>query len=548
MADIRVPPEVQPVRSAINPIAAHIVHATEAVQKMAIGQIIAGQVIGKNSTGQVEVQTQHGVIKVQTTQPLIPGKSIQITIQQNGPQPQVHIQISANPAVLPEPTKHSDISDQIRSLIAQFAPLDMDVPDQPAMIIPGLHTKAIFMRLKPDFWAPGNAAPEGIVIGGKVLQAANGKVQVQTQFGTLEIESTHNFVKGESVQLQLPREGHKQPIILPQGQALPQTPATRAYASPSSPAMVYAQAADNNPKPQNVNITFVGPEHLEDGIVPIPAKVIHVSANHIATLRIPTGILTLQSPFHLNLNDDIMIALNLTDPFLAAQAAVKSASTISALPLGGKTLPSLEELVDLWRNQTNMPLSQFVKTVLPNVGDQFVNQAIMYLVALGAGDGKFWLGPKLLKELEKDKSGITSKLADEFSATQKLSEETAAPWRHLPLPVFDGQQLHYVQCYFRNHTEESEENQGQRFVIEANLSRLGSMQLDGFIREQNFNLMVRTANTWLPGVQQNIRQIFQDYMDLSGWTGQINFQTLPDFPIKPGAENLAATGHLGTEI
>ncbi|TAH35432.1 MAG: hypothetical protein EYC62_04355 [Alphaproteobacteria bacterium] len=551
MADIRVPPEVQPIRSVINPIAAHIVNATEAVQKMAIGQIISGQVIGKNSAGQIEVKTDLGVLKIQTTQALIPGKAIQIAIQQNGPQPQVQIQtVAQQTAVLTEGAKHADVSDQIRSLIAQLAPPDIDVAEHPSMIMPGLIAKAIFMRLKSDFWTPGSDTSDGIVIGGKVIQAANGKIQVQTQFGALEVESQQPYKPGDSVQLQLPREGNKQPIIVPQGQS-PSPPAatTRAYATPSNPAMVYAQAADKIPRPQNVSITFVGPEHMEDGIIPIPAKVIHVSNNYIATLRIPTGILTLQSPFQLNVNDDVLISLNLNDPLVAAEAAIKASTTPSALPLGGKTLPNLDELIDLWRTQTNTPLSQFIKTVLPNTDGRFVNQAIMYFVAMTAGDAKFWLGPKLLKELEKDKADITSKLSDEFRSIQKSADETsAAPWRHLPLPVFDGQQLHYVQCYFRNHHDEGEESQGQRFVIEANLSRLGALQLDGFIREQTFNLMVRTVDAWPNSVQQNVRQIFQDYMDMSGWNGQISFQTTPVFPMKPGAENLAATGHLGTKI
>jgi hypothetical protein len=101
----------------------------------------------------------------------------------------------------------------------------------------------------------------------------------------------------------------------------------------------------------------------------------------------------------------------------------------------------------------------------------------------------------------------------------------------------DGQQMQFVQFFCRRQQAQDSPEIGQRFVIEANLSKLGALQLDGFVRAQSCQLVLRGQRDLPVTLQADIRQIFQDYMDLSGFEGSIRFQTMPEFPIRPAKDN-----------
>ncbi len=549
MADVRLPTDIQNLRPISVPASSVIINAADAVQKLAVGQVILAQVIGRNTKGYTELSTPYGTIQIQTTQPLIPGRAVNITVQQNGAQPQIQLQI---PAAETQTGKGETISDSIRALLPQLIPPNLPKSaEQPIVPSGGNKSAAIFLEILPDITTSPNLHSQETILPGKVIGFLNDRIQVLTSYGTIPVPAGKPLPEGAEVHVQISRDGKKPNVIIPQDpQSLKGDASVKAYVH---------SAATQTVKPQNVTVTIVqytpttqqvpqntpaSPQSINKtapqftpaaGKIPIHAEVIHVNDRNMATLKLAAGIVTLQTPYRMNIGDNLSIILDPVESFLAA-AAESAASPL--VPIGGKTIPSLQQLIDLWRTQTNMPLSQFVKTALPNVGERFAPQAILYLASVIAGSGKFWLGPKLQKELDKEKSGIGEKISEDFTAMQKSGVESESQiWRHIPLPLFDGQKLHYAQMYFKNNHSDGEENQGQRFIIEADLSRLGTMQMDGFIRDQNFNLMVRSHTRLPDNIQQDIRDIFQDYMELSGWNGQINFQNMPNFPVKPAIEN-----------
>ena len=80
--------------------------------------------------------------------------------------------------------------------------------------------------------------------------------------------------------------------------------------------------------------------------------------------------------------------------------------------------------------------------------------------------------------------------------------------------------------------KEEEENRmgpGTRFVVDVNLSKLGHMQLDGFVQDgtKHFDLIVRTDARLSNEVQNGIRSVFEGANETTGVTGGLTFQSAP---------------------
>ncbi len=70
-------------------------------------------------------------------------------------------------------------------------------------------------------------------------------------------------------------------------------------------------------------------------------------------------------------------------------------------------------------------------------------------------------------------------------------------------------------------------------MIEASLSRLGDIQLDGLVRQLRFDLMVRTQAPLPRTMRLDIEALFDNANEQFGVHGAIKFQVLPRFPVDP---------------
>ncbi|MBX9726673.1 MAG: hypothetical protein K2X09_05350, partial [Rickettsiales bacterium] len=117
--------------------------------------------------------------------------------------------------------------------------------------------------------------------------------------------------------------------------------------------------------------------------------------------------------------------------------------------------------------------------------------------------------------------------------------------------------LHIAQLYIGKDAPEGEKStsdkgRGQRFILEVEMSQLGPLQFDGFVRTldktKSFDLMVR-SNAALPAdVDAGIRNIFTSSMEITGLRGQVIFQHGPQHFIRPEAGAARVLGHDGNTI
>jgi hypothetical protein len=63
-----------------------------------------------------------------------------------------------------------------------------------------------------------------------------------------------------------------------------------------------------------------------------------------------------------------------------------------------------------------------------------------------------------------------------------------------------------------------------RFLIDVRMSRLGPMQLDGFLRSRQLDIIVRSENPLPPWLNEDLRRTYTKTMEAIGYVGGLNFQ------------------------
>lgn len=172
-----------------------------------------------------------------------------------------------------------------------------------------------------------------------------------------------------------------------------------------------------------------------------------------------------------------------------------------------------------------------------------------------------WLGAGNIKLLEENgHESLVKKAKGEFMALARQFVEVAqGSWQSLFFPIAVDGQLQPVRWFTKrernkgNNGENANDSEDTRFVVEMELSNLGQMQLDGFVRRvtpspQNtggnvrFDLIIRSHSPIPKDMQGDILQIYNNIGELTGFSGSISFQAVREFPVNP-MEELASGEH-----
>lgn len=217
--------------------------------------------------------------------------------------------------------------------------------------------------------------------------------------------------------------------------------------------------------------------------------------------------------------------------------------------------PALDEAVDTLAELNPTMAQQLVNAVLPRADHTLAANLLFFLFALRGGDLRQWLGDAPARALERLKPALLGRLRDDFSGLARLAEEPpSGDGRVLPIPLVHGAEIEQVRLWLRRRDEEDsdEDDQrsgpGTRFVVDLTLSRLGRLQLDGFVKDgsKRFDLIVRSERKLTAEVANGIREIFEGANEISGVSGGLAFQAAP--PGFVDTERPAADGGLGLVV
>lgn len=281
------------------------------------------------------------------------------------------------------------------------------------------------------------------------------------------------------------------------------------------------------------------PQDVDDGTV-FPAVVVGKTPKAFPILTSPAGLLVLELPTPAPLPSGTRLDISL----MAVQESPPVPESES-LPQAPRDWPVLQQIVAALPPDVTLP--PVVPVRQPHLG----SQVLFLLAALGLKDPKAsleaGLGDSVTNWLAAtDQRTLLARFGAEMQqagqAWARGADGTpaagvaATSWHSLTLPVPpDGAVLRLAVHMCRVDPDGADPEadpdsraSGQRLVVEVDMSRLGPLVLDGFVRPRRFDLTLRSQRR-LPGTLHNeLREAFLRALEGLGWRGTLTFQTAAD--------------------
>lgn len=418
--------------------------------------------------------------------------------------------------------------------------------------------------------APNPASPQA-VFAAAVTENEIAAAPLQTQAQPAPAQNSAAPAPTQSGQLQPLQPS----ATLPQAQPLPGQPAPAAPTSPAPPITIETSnpAAPNSASPatpQTAAAQAAAPAQPAANVVQphvppqqgqvIQAVVIGHEPTGEALVQTPSGVLRLNTTTTLPIGTKLTVEIT---QIAAQPAATSSTAPTTRLLELSQQWTSLQQIFTLLGERPGfgglafapqgLPQISEVPQTLPNGAPQpsFSAGLMLFMTALRGGDFRNWLGRDNVQWLEDNgHKGLVDKASGEFSVmARQFTNPPPNQWQTLFFPIAVEGELQQVRMFTKRERKQQGEGRNAkpeedtRFIVEMELSQLGAMQMDGFIRQQpeklQFDLMVRTTKPLADEVQQDIQAIYQSTAELTGYVGTLQFQSAKAFPVRPMEDLMA---------
>ncbi len=315
----------------------------------------------------------------------------------------------------------------------------------------------------------------------------------------------------------------------------PKTAATPASAPPATPPPATPPATPTT--------TPTTTPRAETPPGAFSARVVGIDASGRPLVETSGGVLRLDLARPLDPGTRLLLAPVETE----AEPPRPAPAATTALLGAGRDWPALRDVMDALRTIAPEAAREAMERAVAQPGARMAHTALFFLAALRGGDLAGWLGRDTLRRLDEQGRGDpVRRLAGDFAQLTRLGAQGQSTqgghWQATMFPVFGGESFDRVRLFVRDNRDgdgADEDAGGTRFVVELGLSRLGELQLDGFLRERRFDLILRSRAALDDEARRDIATIFDDGLALAGLGGSLAFQTTESFPVSPLAEMLA---------
>lgn len=269
----------------------------------------------------------------------------------------------------------------------------------------------------------------------------------------------------------------------------------------------------------------------------------------IVSFETGTAAIQVQLNVRANLPPGTRVTLEITGQQPPPPLPTTAPLPITSLPLTGLAnpgWPTLTESLALLQRIDPVAAQQLAQAV-PDGGPRTAAALMSFAQAMRGGDARQWPGDVTLRALERSGprgAHLASTLSDEVAALSSRAREGGAEWRALPIPWNADGQVERIALITRREGEGDESNKktaggGTRFLIELELSRLGSMQLDGMFKKQTraLDLMIRTKAELPDTIRRDLTGIFANSNAAMGLKGGLTFQVVKKFASPLGQAN-----------
>ncbi len=185
---------------------------------------------------------------------------------------------------------------------------------------------------------------------------------------------------------------------------------------------------------------------------------------------------------------------------------------------------------------------QVMESVIPQPNAALGGALMFMLSAFGQGNIRSWLGNNPVDILSKTgKIELIARLTQQLTqGGQIVNDPVVGTWRSYTVPLHTENQFQTLYLYVHkdaNTPNDKNDNEkvgksgpnSIRFLIDMRLSKLGALQLDGFIRPKQLDMIVRSEKTLPEGLNENLRLTYIKSLEAVGYAGTLNFQTGRDY-------------------
>lgn len=264
----------------------------------------------------------------------------------------------------------------------------------------------------------------------------------------------------------------------------------------------------------------------------------------------PFGLLSATGPAPAPVGSQVLLELVALGEPLESRLLLSGAAgkAVMAAPHGAdKSWPALRNLLTVMQSVAPGAAEHLSNVTLPQLGPNLTAGMMMFIGAVRQGNPRSWLGEQTTEILQRTGHGaLVDKLGDEMAAASRLAAETTPQgWQSLLMPLYDGSQLQQLRLYWQRQSRKpNQSKEGTRFVIEAELTALGMLQLDGIYNKPQFDLVVRTTASMPAAMRGDIIEIYSDALLATSLKGAVSFQTAADLRAGPPDDPDEAGGGL----
>jgi len=179
-------------------------------------------------------------------------------------------------------------------------------------------------------------------------------------------------------------------------------------------------------------------------------------------------------------------------------------------------------------------MARSMLATMPQPNRKLTAALTFLLSAMRGGDARGWLGEDASTTLEKSGRGdVLARLEKDFESLKRdAAEPLPGDWRPYTLPMMDANGPKPIRLHIHPLAGDEEGGEGKekakpgsRFLIDVEMSRLGPMQLDGLVRPNHFDLILRSHVALSPDLRVELIQVFADSVRAVGYTGGLSFQS-----------------------
>ncbi len=228
------------------------------------------------------------------------------------------------------------------------------------------------------------------------------------------------------------------------------------------------------------------------------------------------------------------MTLEITSELTAPRHTPATTKTIREVMIQSRTWPSLEEAMKVLEDISPAIAQQVTNTVIAQPNTRLAANMMFFMSALVGGNISSWIGDGALRTIQRFKPELVEKLKGDFKSLEKMAKEPArGDWRISLIPIYAGEGIEQIRFMTRNlgdeETDENEETEGTRFVVDVNLSHIGRLQLDGLVQDKGkrLDLIVRSDSVLSANMRDDIRGIFRHAGDIANISGGVTFQAGP---------------------